>query len=499
MRIENSYKIIPCYTADVSGVCSALYELGGMVVMHDPSGCNSTYNTHDETRWYDQDSLIYITGLTEMDAIMGNDKKVVRDVVDAAKRLSPRFIALCGSPIPYLNGTDYHAIARMIEKETGICTFAVETNGIHDYTKGAGDALRAYAEHVMKPIWDNVLSQNNMYRCSKIAENKNVLNQSFVNENMSQKSMAKSVNKSPVREINTGISTSLSEHNENYQHFSCISDKNNKLVINILGATPLDFAADSSICSLKNALINRDINISIIFSASCADDVDKFGNAVLADANLVVSTAGLPLAELMYTEYGIPYVVGVPIGRFADILCEDIRETAEKRCMAGEQSDSFNGRISYIKRAAWLKTADLRKHDQSNSFAESGSGSGSYAAYDESITNGKTGSGRLPLAVIGEAVTMGSLAAAISIEYGIPVGVLCPLENSDTLLSEGDHHFMGEIQCTELMKHYEHVIADPLYLPVCPPGTTLHRLPHEAFSGRCCRSEMRDIITLLDA
>lgn len=29
--------MIPVYTADVSGVCSALYELGGMTVMHDPS------------------------------------------------------------------------------------------------------------------------------------------------------------------------------------------------------------------------------------------------------------------------------------------------------------------------------------------------------------------------------------------------------------------------------------------------------------------------------
>ena len=44
-------RMISTYTADVSGVCSALYELGGMVVMHDPSGCNSTYNTHDEPRW----------------------------------------------------------------------------------------------------------------------------------------------------------------------------------------------------------------------------------------------------------------------------------------------------------------------------------------------------------------------------------------------------------------------------------------------------------------
>ncbi len=59
---ETDIQIIPIYTADVSGVCSALYELGGMTVMHDPSGCNSTYNTHDEIRWYDQDSLIYIFG-----------------------------------------------------------------------------------------------------------------------------------------------------------------------------------------------------------------------------------------------------------------------------------------------------------------------------------------------------------------------------------------------------------------------------------------------------
>ena len=52
--MRQSYRIIPIYTADVSGVCSALYELGGMTIMHDSSGCNSTYNTHDETRWYDK-------------------------------------------------------------------------------------------------------------------------------------------------------------------------------------------------------------------------------------------------------------------------------------------------------------------------------------------------------------------------------------------------------------------------------------------------------------
>ena len=113
--MKRSYKIIPIYTADVSGVCSALYELGGMTVMHDPSGCNSTYNTHDEIRWYDQNSMIYISGLTEIDAVMGNDEKLIRDIEIAAEELKPKFIALAGSPIPYMNGTDFEAIAKILE------------------------------------------------------------------------------------------------------------------------------------------------------------------------------------------------------------------------------------------------------------------------------------------------------------------------------------------------------------------------------------------------
>ena len=56
----------------------------------------STYNTHDEIRWYDQDSMIYISGLTEIDAVMGNDEKLIRDIEIAAEELKPKFIALAG-------------------------------------------------------------------------------------------------------------------------------------------------------------------------------------------------------------------------------------------------------------------------------------------------------------------------------------------------------------------------------------------------------------------
>ena len=93
------------------GVCSALFELGGMIIMHDASGCNSTYTTHDEPRWYDMDSMVYISGLSEIEAIMGDDEKLIGDICDAAQELHPRFIAIAGTPIPTMVGFDYEAVA----------------------------------------------------------------------------------------------------------------------------------------------------------------------------------------------------------------------------------------------------------------------------------------------------------------------------------------------------------------------------------------------------
>ena len=127
--MKNVSTIIPCYAADTSGVCSALYELGGMTVVHDASGCNSTYSTHDEPRWYDRRSMIYISALTELDAVMGNDEKLIVDIVSAAKDQQPAFIALCGSPMPMMTGFDYRAVAEDIGHRTGITCFGLETNG----------------------------------------------------------------------------------------------------------------------------------------------------------------------------------------------------------------------------------------------------------------------------------------------------------------------------------------------------------------------------------
>lgn len=149
MNLNQNARIISTYSADTFGVCSALFELGGMIVMHDPSGCNSTYTTHDEPRWYDFDSLIFISALTEQDAVLGRDDKFIKDVVASALQFKPQFICIIPSQITFLIGTDMAALAKIIERKTGITCFTLPTNSMHYYERGIYYALKWLAKYAI--------------------------------------------------------------------------------------------------------------------------------------------------------------------------------------------------------------------------------------------------------------------------------------------------------------------------------------------------------------
>ncbi len=150
MKQVNS--IISTYSADVFGAISALFELGGMIVVHDPSGCNSTYTTHDEPRWFDSKTLLYISGLTEQDAILGNDRKFIDEVTETALLQKPRFVALLSAQMPAMLGIDLRGIARVIEKNTKIPTFSLPTNSMRDYSIGISLALKKLADMITEKI-----------------------------------------------------------------------------------------------------------------------------------------------------------------------------------------------------------------------------------------------------------------------------------------------------------------------------------------------------------
>lgn len=294
--MRQSYRIIPIYTADVSGVCSALYELGGMTVMHDPSGCNSTYNTHDEIRWYDQDSLIFISGLTEIDAIMGNDRKFIDDIEHAARELRPKFIALAGSPIPFMNGTDFPAIARVIETETGIPTFSVPTNGMHDYVYGAGIAL----EEIAKRFTGKTEIENDTQKrtsADKIAETETTDDSRFPDS---------VVNVNPKKK-----------------------EKRSGRSVNLLGVTPLDFGPQKNVEIMKENLHNYGWNV--LSAWAMGDTLETLQQAETADVNLVVSAVGLRAAKVLQEKFGTPYVIGTPNEWLAETISEALEEAAEQQ------------------------------------------------------------------------------------------------------------------------------------------------------------------------
>ena len=289
------------YTADVSGVCSALYELGGMVVIHDPSGCNSTYNTHDEPRWYDMDSLIFISGLSQMDAIMGNDDKFINDIVRAAKELKPRFIAMVRTPIPLMTGTDFEGIARVIEKQTQIPVFYFPTSGMHSYVSGAGMALETVARELVLPTNANGHFKENGIKIENVSNELSVAD--------TKKQNQQKLNQSEQKQI---------ENTESKQ-------SNSKIKINILGATPLDFSVNSTLDSIKEFLSKHFEIISTFAMGSSIEDIQKAGEA---DVNLVISSVGFPAAKVLEERFSTPYVIGTPVKGFAGIIAEKLIDAA---------------------------------------------------------------------------------------------------------------------------------------------------------------------------
>ena len=264
--MKQTARIISTYSADVMGVCSALFELGGMTIMHDASGCNSTYTTHDEPRWYDMDSMVYISGISEMEAIMGDDEKLISDIVDAAEVLKPAFIAIAGTPIPTMTGFDFEAVAAVIEHKTGIPSFGFPTTGMNTYIHGASMALAGIAER-------------------------------FVDD--------------PAEKESGGSTLQMSARKLASVLDSCCM-RPNGIKINILGLTPLDFSVNGTDDSIVQWLERE--GFEVVSKWAMGSSLDEIRRSAEADVNLVVSAAGYGAAKVLYERFGMPYAIGFPVG-----------------------------------------------------------------------------------------------------------------------------------------------------------------------------------------
>lgn len=362
--------LIPTYSSDEFGMCQSLYELGGMVVMHDASGCNSTYTTHDEPRWYDNNSMIFISAISEMEAVMGDDDKLIEDICKSALELKPEFIAIVGAPIPYMIGTDFKAIARIIENRLNIPVMGFFTNGMRNYTTGIGMALFEVANR-------------------------------FAVENF---------------------------------------PKNDRLTVNICGATPLDLSMNITMDEIKEFLRENDMESGVSFAmGSSLLDIKM---ASKANVSLVVSYGGLKCAKLLKERFNIPYVIGVPLGgKMNDLLARAIIK-------------AYNTNENVVP----YKDFSIEKQEENEKLRQ--------------------------VIIIGESVMSVSLATLMELNDNVKTKVLCPVDTCDEILRKNDIYTPWEDDIIDNIKGADEIVADPLYEPICPKGVKFIKRPHEAFSGR---------------
>lgn len=146
------FRYIPPFAPDYSGAVSALFKAGGIVVLCDPGGCSGNVAGYDEPRFYGSGAAFYSAAIRELDTIFGRDDKLERKILAAAELEDYAFIALVGSPVVSVIGTDLDALARKIEKKSGIPAFGVAATGMGDYSLGERLALTAYVKKFLPEI-----------------------------------------------------------------------------------------------------------------------------------------------------------------------------------------------------------------------------------------------------------------------------------------------------------------------------------------------------------
>ena len=426
------------YTADVSGVCAALYELGGMTVIHDPSGCNSTYSTHDEPRWFDTDSLMFVSGLDEMTAVLGDDNVLIDDVAHAVHDLKPRFVTLCSGSIPHIIAFDCKGVAHLLEKRTGVPMLPVTTTGNRSYVAGVGAALTEWVKRFADPT------------------------------------------ESPYRVGSSGspdCSANTLEGAAGPESFS----------VNLLGVTPLDFSINGNVDAMRKVF--EDAGIPVNCCAAMGESFDSLRHIFRASVNVVVSSCGRRLARYMEQTAGIPYVEGTPIGAYgAARLPELAKEAYEKKraSLEGASGTALTGSGDGASGTAGKETAArpdslrmlLAKKKGDSEGIHLWKGNPAHDRWD--VPDGQ-------VLIIGEEVFAQSLAAAINqltpdCRHGLHAFAVWP---------DVDHGFPEDV-LAELIRKSRYIIGDPLYrtIPHDSKQNTFVDFPHEAYSGRIFRNQI---------
>jgi hypothetical protein len=84
-----------------------------------------------------------------MDAIMGDDEKLLEKIRRALEDTRAPSVTIIGSPVPMVIGFDFKGFASLVERRTGLPSFGFPTTGLAYYDQGQKEAYLAIAKKLL--------------------------------------------------------------------------------------------------------------------------------------------------------------------------------------------------------------------------------------------------------------------------------------------------------------------------------------------------------------
>ena len=294
-------KYIAPFAPDQSGATAVFCELGGLVIILDAGGCAGNVCGFDEPRWFTSKSAIFSAGLRDMDAILGRDDKLVEKIGKACKKIDGNFVAVIGTPVPAVIGTDYAALRRMIEKKTGFVAMTVDTNGMELYDDGVRKASLE-------------------------------LFRSFAGTDGNSQVMAQVTGTDDAANRSEAAGTKPLE------------------LLGVLGATPMDIVETETPDDIANYYKKEGWQKVSVYGMGAGLEVVR--QAGQARKNLVIAPAGLETVRYLKKKYGTPYEAEYPLATIPgwDVFWENVMKKERKKVLIVHQQVLANTLRDAIRR-----------------------------------------------------------------------------------------------------------------------------------------------------
>ncbi|MDR1230481.1 MAG: nitrogenase component 1 [Spirochaetaceae bacterium] len=419
---------LPPLSPDYSGVASVFHDLGALTILHDASGCTGTYTGYDEPRWFGSSSPTFCSGLREMDAIMGDDDKLLEKIKVAAREIRPPCVNIVGSPVPMVIGFDFKGFASLVERETGIPAFGFSADGLHYYDQGQRDAYLAIVSRLLETSPRKIKGINT------------------AGQALHQKQIRDLRPPAAASVASRGVLSPSFPHSLDHARASTVAislRSSIKRAVNILGASALDGFDGAALDALEEMLVDGGFTRLAVWGER--SPWEELKESAAAELNWVVSAAALPLARFFEECFGTPFVAGLPVGREE----HDRIFSTLNTCCGGEKPARQFPPVPAV----------LNQKPETM--------------------------------IIGEALFCSSLRAFLEAEgasgpTGISIGTF--FTQGRDFLRPGDHLFAHEDDAREALSnpHLKRVFADPLVEALVPEGVRIRftPLPHRAISGR---------------